>query len=373
MIEALSVLLLLCCVIIWWFSLKNHQLKTDVKAAQHLLRQQSEHSEHFEALAQKVLHASQQQIEGETQKNLQNVITPLKETMVDMQKRMNAINDRENIQYGELKTQLNQLYQLNKQLGDEANNLAKALKGDVKKQGLWGEMILERVLELAGLRKNSEYVTQTMIKGDQLGSIPDTIVYLPNKRHVIIDAKVSLKAYEAYINALDDSSQEMAGRDHLKSIEKHIKNLAEKDYAATTSLNSLDAVLMFIPIESAWQLAQNLDPSILDLSLKHKVLVVTPSSLFTILKIIAQNWELDKRDKNAQEIARLGGSLIDKLANYSSDLEDIEKSLQRAMASYTKAQSKLTTGKGNASSIARRLQTMGVSSKKQLSEIHDEE
>ncbi len=351
---------------LWFFSLRYIRACEHLKRKDEQIKQLISEQDNVEKIAQKVIEVNSEKTTETTKQKLAETVKPLQEEMGKLQKRINEINDIENLQHGELKQQLEQLRQLNQQLSSEATNLSRALKGDNKTQGHWGEMILERVLELAGLQKNREYFSQQSFYEDGKTVIPDTIIKLPSNRQVIIDAKVSLKNYEQMTSSEDDNLKQEALQAHAKSIERHIQNLAGKDYANIGELNSLDAVLMFIPIESAWQLALSVQPSLFDLSLKKKILIVTPSSLFTTLRIIAQNWEMERRNKNAEEIAQVGGRLIDKLISYSEDLEKVGKHIESAHRSQDEALKKLTTGRGNALSIARRLNKMGANNRKEL-------
>ena len=320
---------------------------------------------HFENITLKALNNNSEQLQEQAQQHIGKTISPLKEEIARLHKHIQDSAIQESTRHGELTAQIRNLADLNHKLQTEASNLSQALQGSAKAQGLWGEMILERVLELSGLRKNQDYYSQKMIDGTS--SIPDIIVQLPADRKVIIDAKMSLKAYEAFSAASaanNDEAKQQALSEHVASIQRHIKNLSQKQYHQHSE-TVFDSVLLFIPIESAWQLALSHQPKLLEESLSTHLLVVTPSTLFAILKVIAQNWELENRSRNAEEIARLSGSLVDKIINYEKDLTEIDKQLTRSQNLLKGAHTKLY-GHGGAIKTAHRLKEMGAKTYKNL-------
>ena len=358
-------------ILIWWLSLqlakRSHLLNSKTTELEQL--RQDRHS--LSELTQTLLQNSQKELQTQADHTLTNAVKPLSDELQKFQLRINEINAQENRFRGELSAKLEQLTNLNQLLGDEAKNLTRALKGDTQQQGQWGEMVLERVLELSGLRRDSEYKVQSSIHVENKLGRPDVIIYLPQGRQVVIDSKVSLTHYERYVNAETEIEQQQAGKAHVQSFYNHITQLANRDYTTSEDINSLDLVLMFVPIQSGWELAQVLDPQLFETSLQKKICIVTPNTLFPILRSIAQSWDMEHRSANAEEIARVSGTLVDKLANFVTDLEGIDKHLGKAQDAYQQAHKKLTSGRGNAISIANRLKDMRAKSHKSLPSHHD--
>ena len=256
---------------------------------------------------------------------------------------------------------------LNSQLSKDAHNLTSALKGQSKAQGNWGEMILERVLEASGLRKDHEYdVQESHARTDGTRAQPDVVVHLPEDRHLIVDAKVSLTAYEEQANAESDHQRDAALKRHLSSIRTHIKGLSEKNYQQLYGLQSLDFVLMFIPVEPAFMLAISHDSDLWQDAWKKNVLLVSPSTLLFVLRTVAHLWRQEGQNRNAQEIASRGAELYDKLVGFVGDLDDLGKHLNKAQNAYTDAYGKIKSGRGNLIGQAHKLVSLGVKPTKQL-------
>ena len=275
---------------------------------------------------------------------------------------MDASHD-DNIKFDE---QIKNLFNLNQSLSKEAENLANALKGNKKIQGNWGEFQLERVLEISGLQEGINYFCQETIEGEDDKKLrPDVIVQLPDNRQVIIDSKVSLNDYVAYVNAENETERAEALKRHIDCIRKHIKTLSSKEYQKFLKNKSLDYVMIFIPIEGAYVEAVRHDSDLYDFAFERNIAITTPSSLLPLLKTIESLWQLDKQNKNAAEIARIGGKLYDKLAGFVTDMQQIEKSFKATNKHYTDAMTKLQ-GQGGAVSLAEDLKSMGAKASKQI-------
>jgi DNA recombination protein RmuC len=260
-----------------------------------------------------------------------------------------------------------QLMSLNNQLSKDAHNLTSALKGQAKAQGNWGELILERVLEASGLRKGHEYdVQESHTRADGTRAQPDVVVHLPEERHLIVDAKVSLTAYEEHANAESESQREAALKRHLESVRAHIKELSEKNYQQLYGLKSLDFVLMFIPVEPAFMLAISHDSELWQDAWKKNVLLVSPSTLLFVVRTVAHLWRQEQQNRNAQDIASRGAELYDKLVGFVGDLENLGDKLDQAKRSYDGALNKFAKGRGNVIRQAEMLKELGVKPAKQL-------
>jgi DNA recombination protein RmuC len=256
---------------------------------------------------------------------------------------------------------------LNNQLSKDAHNLTSALKGQSKAQGNWGELILERVLEASGLRKGHEYdVQESHTREDGTRAQPDVVVHLPEDRHLIVDAKMSLTAYEYHANAESEAQRDAALRRHLDSVRGHIKELAEKNYQQLYGLQSLDFVLMFIPVEPAFMLAISHDSELWQDAWRRNVLLVSPSTLLFVVRTVAHLWRQEQQNRNAQDIASRGAELYDKLVGFVEDLDKLGERLNQAKDVYDKAYGKFTTGRGNVIRQAEMLKVMGVKPSKQL-------
>jgi len=268
---------------------------------------------------------------------------------------------------GSLKEQLLNLQSLNKQMNDEARNLTRALKGDKKMQGDWGELILETVLEQSGLRKGKEYKTQGGFR-DEGGNLrkPDVILNLPDGKHMVIDSKVSLLAYNEFMNAEDESVRERALAAHVQSIRNHIDDLSSKDYSSLIGLKSPDFVFMFMPIEAAFMAAFQTDEKLFSKAFDRNIVVVTPTTLLATLRTVENIWRYERQNENAKRIADKAGSVYDKLRGFLEDFEKIGSQLATVQKSYDGALNKLTHGQGNLVRQAQGFVELGVKVKKQL-------
>jgi DNA recombination protein RmuC len=301
----------------------------------------------FQNIANEIFEQNSQKFSEQNSKNLGNILTPFKEQIESFRKKVEDVYDKESKDRTMLQSQLITLKELNIQLRTDAINLTNALKGDNKQQGAWGEMILQKVLENSGLRKDHEYFTQVALKNESNKAYrPDVIVKLPNNRDIIIDAKTSLVAYEQYISS-NDEKKEIFLKEHIKSINSHIINLSQKSYEELQNINSLDFVFMFIPIESALSLALENDNCLFDNAFKKKIVLVSPTTLLVALKAVENNWRYEKQAQNITEVMRKAQKLYTKFVNFTQDLENVGSHLQKATNSFEDAQNKLCTGKDN--------------------------
>ena len=322
----------------------------------------------FENLSNKILEEKSKKFTQTNKKNIDGILSPLKEEFEKFKNKVDEVYINDTKDRTALKTQIEGLRDLNEKLGKDALNLTNALKGDSQKQGAWGEVILERVLEESGLHKGREYETQLSFNDeDGKRKRPDAIVHLPNNKDVIIDSKVSIVAYQNYHKA--DSEVERRGflKEHLMSIKTHVKGLSLKNYSDIEEIKTLDYVLMFIPIESAFMLAMENDRELFSNAFEKNIVIVTPSTLLVTLKTIQNIWRYEKQNKHAQEIAKKAGDLHNKFVNFTDSLIEIGTNLGRATKSYDTALNRLKTGKGNLISQAQKLKELGVKSKKELS------
>ena len=257
--------------------------------------------------------------------------------------------------------------ELNKLISSEAQNLTKALKGDSKKQGNWGEVILERVLERSGLVKDREYRLQaSLISADGSRFQPDVIIDLPDEKHLIIDAKVSLVAYERLVNAETEDDRKIYSKAHVESIRGHVNGLSAKNYHDLYQINSPDFVLLFVPIESSFSFAVQLDAELFSDAWEKRVVIVSPSTLLATLRTISSIWKQERQIRNVLEIARLSGAMYDKFVGFIGDMENIGKNIKQSQTAYDSAISKLTEGNGNLTKTAEKIKGLGAKANKQL-------
>lgn len=315
----------------------------------------------FKALANDILEEKSKRFAEQNQASLGGLLDPLRLRLADFQGKVEQFYDAEGKQRSALSQQVSQLLDLNKLLGEEARSLTNALKGSSKAQGNWGELILERVLEASGLRRGTEYhVQQNHSREDGSRAQPDVVIHLPEERKLVVDAKVSLIAYEEWVNADTDEARTLAQRRHLASVRAHMDGLSARNYQQLYSLKTLDFVLMFVPIEPAFMLAVGADEQLFMDAWKRNVLLVSPSTLLFVVRTVAHLWRQEAQNRNAQEIARRGADLYDKLAAFVGDLEEVGRSLDKAQKSYGEAFKRLKTGRGNAIAQAERLRDLGV-------------
>jgi DNA recombination protein RmuC len=322
----------------------------------------------FENIASKILEEKSEKFTKQNRENLDIVLNPLKENIKAFEEKVEKVYKSESNERVELKTEIKNLIFLNQKISEEANNLAKALKGDNKKQGNWGEVILEKVLERSGLIKDQEYRTQFSSSNAEGKRIqPDAVILLPDNKHIIVDAKVSLIAYEACVNAVTEEDRERYVKEHLLSVRNHVKTLSDKDYHTSTDFNTPDFVLLFIPIESSFSVAVQADQELFSFAWDKKIVIVSPSTLLATLRTIASLWKQERQTKNVMEIAREGGELYDKFVGFLEDMQKIEKAIEMSSKAYLDAVNKLSNGKGNIVRRIQHIQQLGAKTNKDKS------
>jgi DNA recombination protein RmuC len=322
----------------------------------------------FENIANKILEEKSNKFTEQNKTNLDVILNPLKEKIKDFEDKVDKAYKAESAERITLKAEIKNLIDLNKQVSEEANNLAKALKGDNKKQGNWGEVILEKVLERSGLVKDQEYRTQFSTNNDEGKRIqPDVVIMLPDSKHIVVDSKVSLVAYEALVNADTDEDRERYVKEHILSIRSHVKLLSEKNYPTSPDFNTPDFVLLFIPIESSFSVAVQADQELFTYAWDKKIVIVSPSTLLATLRTIASIWKQERQTKNAIEIAKQSGALYDKFVGFLEDMDKIGKSLETSKGAYDAAMNKLKTGSGNLVKRALDIEKLGAKTTKQIS------
>lgn len=350
--------------------LANENQNIELKLKEHkdeLQQLQEKFTTEFSLIANKLFKENASEFAQTNEKRLSEILNPLKENIKQFEQKVDSNYEKEFKERTSLIEQIKSLEKLNVKMSEEAQNLTKALKGDNKTQGNWGELILEKVLESSGLIKDEEYSTQystTAEDGNRLQ--PDVVIHLPENKHIIIDAKVSLIAYQNYVNSDDNDEQETYLKNHVLSVKNHIKGLSEKHYTTAKGMDTPDFVLLFMPIESSFGLATRADNELYQYAWDRKVVIVTPSTLLATLRTIASLWKQEKQTKNAVEIAKQAGLLHTKFVNFLEDMERIKKGLEQSNDAYNKAFSKLKSGNGNLIDSTVRLETLGVKTKKQI-------
>jgi DNA recombination protein RmuC len=345
----------------------NLKEKLDTQKAE-LEEIQKKFTTEFENIAGKILEKNSEKFTAANQKNIGEVLNPLKEKLQLFEKKVDDTYQKGLKDQTDLRAELKKLYELNARISEEAGNLTKALKGDVKKQGNWGEVVLERILERSGLNEGEQgYQKQFSDFSDDGKRIqPDIVINLPDNKHIIIDSKVSLIAYERAVNALTEEEQAKHIKEHLISLKAHIKGLSEKHYQSARKLNSPDFVLLFIPIEASFSLAVQQDQELFSFAWDQKVVIVSPSTLLATLRTIASIWQQENQTRNALEIARQGGALYDKFVNFIGDMEKIGNNLRFTQNSYNDAMNKLSEGRGNLVRSTEKLKSLGAKASKEL-------
>ncbi|MCK5822865.1 MAG: DNA recombination protein RmuC [Bacteroidales bacterium] len=345
---------------------KNLNTKLDEQKAE-LEQLYKKFNTEFENLANKIFEEKSQKFTQQNKTNIDEILHPLNEKIKDFEKKIDDTYEKGLKDQTALQAELLKLHDLNNRISLEASNLTKALKGDVKKQGNWGEMILDRILENSGLIKDEEYKTQVSIKDDKGSRYqPDVVVYLPDKKNIIIDSKVSLVAYEHWVNAETEAEKEKYIKEHLTSIKNHIKELSEKKYQLLEGLNTPEYVLLFVPIEASFSIAIQEDKNIFNYAWNNKIVIVSPSTLIATLMTVASIWKQENQTKNAIEIARQSGALYDKFVGLLNDLIDVGKKLDSTQNSYKLSMKKLSEGSGNLIHKIETIKKLGAKSSKEI-------
>ncbi len=326
-------------------------------------------SKEFENLANKILDEKSSKFTEQNKENIKNILSPLQEKIKGFEDKVEKTH-KESIDYhAALRQQILGLKELNMQMSKETLNLTKALKGDNKMQGNWGELVLERVLEKSGLEKDREYFVQQSFTNDEGKRVlPDVVIHLPDNKKMIVDAKVSLVAYEQYINEEDEVLRERYLKEHVASLKRHVEQLSAKKYEDIYKIESPDFVLLFIPIEPAFAVALNSDTYLYNKAFEKNIVIVTPSTLLATLRTIDTMWNNEKQQKNALEIARQAGALYDKFQGLLGDLIGIGKRIDDSKKEYSNAMNKLVEGRGNIITSVEKLKKMGAKAKKSLPE-----
>lgn len=324
----------------------------------------------FESLANQLFETKVRKVDEQNKQSLEGLLSPLKEQLSGFKQQVTANFHSDAKDRHTLVHEIKQLQKLNEQMAQDAVNLTQALKGDNKQQGTWGEVVLAQVLQDSGLREGHEYLTQVSLNHQDHGKRyqPDVIVNLPENKQVVIDSKMTLVAFERYFNAETEQQKTKALNEHLVSVRSHIKLLSQKDYHQLKGITSLDYVLMFIPIEPAFQLAMEKDPTIIRDAMEQNIIVVSPTTLLVALRTINNLWRNERQNQNAKLIAERASKLYDKMRLFVDDMEAVGQALNRAQGSYQGAMNKLSTGRGNLIRQAEGFKALGVEVKKGISQ-----
>ncbi len=352
---------------------KNLEEKlTDQKAE--IEKLQAKFTLEFQNIANKLLKENSSEFALSNQKRLDEILTPLKENIKAFEKKVEDKYDNELKERTSLIEQIKSLSDLNQQMRTDAQNLTKALKGDSKAQGNWGEFILEKILESSGLRKGEQYETQFTTSNDEGGRMfPDVVIKLPEDKHIVIDSKVSIVAYTNFLEAQTEEEQVICVKAHIVSVKSHINGLSEKNYAHAKGINSPDFVLMFLPSEPSFSFTLQSDQSIYNYAWDRKIVLVSPTTLLATLRTITSVWKQENQTKNAIEIAKQSGALYDKFVGFLEDLDKIDRGLITAKTAYDGAVNKLKTGTGNLVGRVEKLKVLGAKTTKNLPASFNEE
>lgn len=326
-------------------------------------------AETFKNLANEIFDEKSRKFTETNKSSLELLLNPLGQKLKDFEKKVEETHEKSIKDRTSIIEKISQLQELNSKLSQDAVNLTRALKGESKVQGNWGEMVLERILEASGLQKDIEYKVQEAYTNEENKRFfPDIVIQLPENKHIVVDSKVSLTAYEKYSSAETDDERATALRAHILSLRKHLLELSDKSYQKLSQLKTPDFVLMFIPLEGALSTALQNDSELFMEGMAKNVVLVTPSTLLATLRTVAHIWKQEKQNRNAAEIARQGGMLYDKFCNFVKDLEDVGKKLEMAQKSHTDAMAKLKTGRGNLIKKAEDIRKLGAREKERLSD-----
>jgi DNA recombination protein RmuC len=347
---------------------ENENLKQKLAEQKSELEQLNQKfTKEFENLANRILDEKSQKFTEQNRSNLDVILNPFKEKLKDFEQKVDQAYKAESAERITLKTEIKNLVELNKQISEEANNLATALKGDNKQQGNWGEMVLEKILERSGLKEGQEYKMEYATTNSENERIrPDAVIFLPDNKHVIVDSKVSLIAYTACVNAINEEDRMRFLKAHIESLRNHVKLLSDKKYQSAVGLESPDFVLLFVPIESSFSLAVQGDAELFNFAWDKKIVIVSPSTLLATLRTIASIWKQERQTRNAIEIAEEGGKLYDKFVAFVEDLIKVGNGIKKTQSDYEDAMKKLHEGTGNLVRRAEKMKELGAKTTKQL-------
>lgn len=342
----------------------KEKLETQVKELEDM---QKKLTMEFENIAGKILKNNTQEFAQLNQKNIGDILNPLKDRIQSFEKKVQETYEKELRDHTSLKEEVRKLRELNIQISEDASNLTNALRSDSKKQGNWGEIILERVLERSGLNKGEEYDIQESLRSEA-GELlrPDVIIKLPDNKHIIIDSKVSLTAYEAFVNSELPEEREKFLKQHIESVKNHVKGLSDKNYQNIPNIDSPDFVLLFIPIESSFSVVVKADIELFNYAWSKNIVIVSPTTLLATLSTVASLWKHEKQTRNAMEIARQSGNLYDKFVLFLHDLDKMGVQMNTLRKTYDEAQKKLSSGSGNLIGRIERLKKMGAKPSKEI-------
>lgn len=323
----------------------------------------------FKNLANEILEKNSAKFTDLNKNSMSELLNPLKDKILTFEKKVEEAYDKELRDKISLREEVKKLYELNSRISEEANNLTRALKGDSKKQGDWGEVILETVLERSGLTKDREYRKQVITTNAGGETIkPDYLIMLPDKRHIIVDSKVSLVAYEHFVNVEDEETRPKYLKAHLESMKNHVKLLSEKNYFSSLEFNTPDFVLMFVPIESSFSVALQADQELFNYAWERRIVIVSPTTLLATMRTIASMWKMDKQSQHAFQIAEESGKLYDKFKLFMDDMVKVGNQLNSTKNSYEDAMKKLVTGRGNLVNQAEKIREMGAKNTRRIDE-----
>jgi DNA recombination protein RmuC len=344
-----------------WLQQQVEQEKTNRSQIQNQLTLQ------FENLAQKIFDDKSNKMTESNFRQLSTLLDPLKERIKDFEKKVEDTYSQERFERGHLKGEISKLIELNHSMSKEAHNLVVALKGENKTQGNWGELILENILERSGLRRNEEYFTQETLRGPT-GEVlrPDVIVKLPDGKHLIVDSKMTLTAYEAYCSAPEPLQKDKFASQHIEALRRHVQDLSEKKYHLADSVISPDFVMLFMPLEPAFALVFQLKPDLFEQAWSRNIAIVSPTTLLTTLRTVASLWKQERQQRNALEIAKRGGDLYDKFASIVKDLDTLGDRLQSTQKAHSEVMAKISSGRGNLISQVEKLKELGAKAEKSL-------
>ena len=321
----------------------------------------------FENVAQRILEEKGGKLAEQGRAGIDAVLSPLRQQLEGFRKKVEDVYDKESRDRTALQVEITKLQELNERIGQDALNLTNALKGDSKVRGNWGEMVLERVLEVSGLRRGHEYDVQQSFYNEEGARLqPDVIVHLPEDKDIVIDSKLSLNAYEQYCSAATEDARALAMKQHVNAVRTHLRELGNKNYSQLKGLRTLDFVMMFVPVEAAFISAMDGDKELFQEAYQRQIIMVSPSTLLAVLRTVANTWRTEHQNNNAVEIARKAGNLYDKFVNFIASLEEVGMRLDKAQEAYGKAHKRLSSGTGNLVRRAEELKKMGASARKAL-------